>query len=182
MKKIPTLIPEVLVLEPKVFGDERGFFMETFNAKVFAELTGNAKPFVQDNHSLSARGVLRGLHYQIGRHAQDKLVRVLAGEIFDVAIDIRRGSPTLGQWVGVHLSAENKRQLWVPAGFAHGFLVISDSAEVAYKVTDYYDPSSERSIRWDDPRVGIQWPFSGQPQVSAKDALGQNFETAEMME
>jgi dTDP-4-dehydrorhamnose 3,5-epimerase len=181
MKKLATDIPEVLILEPKVFGDERGFFMETFNAQTFAELVGTTKPFVQDNHSQSCRGVLRGLHYQIGARAQDKLVRVLDGEIFDVAVDIRSGSPTLGKWVGVHLSSQNKRQLWVPAGFAHGFLVLSETADVAYKVTDYYDPKGERSLRWDDSQVGIQWPYEAQPLISAKDQLGKAWQDADKM-
>ncbi len=181
MKKIATDIPDVILLEPKVFGDERGFFMETFNARTFAELTGCSKPFVQDNHSRSTRGVLRGLHYQVGEHAQDKLVRVLAGEIFDVAVDIRADSPTLGRWVGAHLSADNKHQLWVPAGFAHGFLVLSETADVAYKVTDTYDPKGERSIIWNDATIGILWPYEGQPLVSAKDAVGKSFLSADKM-
>jgi dTDP-4-dehydrorhamnose 3,5-epimerase len=180
MKAIPTTIPAVMLLEPKVFGDDRGFFMETFNALTFRALTGCNKPFVQDNHSRSVRGVLRGLHYQIGAHPQDKLVRAVSGEIFDVAVDIRRGSPTYGQWVGEVLSAENKRQLWVPVGFAHGFLVLSETAEVIYKVTDYYDPAGERAIRWDDRDLAIRWPYQGAPQLSGKDAVAASFADAEV--
>jgi dTDP-4-dehydrorhamnose 3,5-epimerase len=172
MRALPTALPGVLILEPKVFGDARGFFMETFNARLFAELTGCAKPFVQDNHSRSARGVLRGLHYQIPPKAQDKLVRVIAGEIVDVAVDLRRGAPTFGRWEAVRLSAENKRQLWVPAGFAHGFAVLSDTAEVVYKVTDYYAPELEHCIRWDDPQLGIDWGLPEAPLLSAKDQAG----------
>ena len=168
MQVIETQLPGVLILEPKVFGDDRGFFMETYNTRVFEELTGCAKPFVQDNHSRSAKGVLRGLHYQI-KQPQDKLVRVVSGEIYDIAVDIRRGSPHFGKWVGVSLSAENKRQLWVPVGFAHGFVVTSDIAEVIYKVTDYWAPAHERSIRWDDPGLAIPWPIDHPPSLSAKD-------------
>lgn len=175
----PTALAGVCVLEPKVFGDDRGFFMETYNARLFAQLTGCNKTFVQDNHSRSTRGVLRGLHYQLGAHPQDKLVRCISGEIYDVAVDMRRSSPTCGQWFGVNLSADNKRQLWVPAGFAHGFLVLSATAEVVYKVTDYYDPAGERSIRWDDPQLAIQWPDAGEIQLSAKDAAGRAFAAAE---
>jgi dTDP-4-dehydrorhamnose 3,5-epimerase len=163
-----TSIPDVLIMEPKVFGDERGFFYESFNARTFAEQTGIKAQFVQDNHSKSAKGVLRGLHYQI-QQAQGKLVRVVAGEVFDVAVDIRKHSPTFGQWVGVLLSAENKRQLWIPEGFAHGFLVISESAEFLYKTTDYYAPEFERSILWNDPAIGIQWPIANEPTLSNKD-------------
>jgi len=181
MKAIPTALPEVLLLEPKVFGDDRGFFMETFNARGFRELTGCDKPFVQDNHSRSARGVLRGLHYQLGAHPQDKLVRCIAGEIFDVAVDIRRGSKTYGRWVGARLSATNRHQLWVPVGFAHGFLVLSETAEVIYKVTDYYDQPGERSIRWDDPQLAIDWPEIGMaPLLSGKDAAAPAFAGAEV--
>lgn len=180
MNLIETALPGVVILEPKVFGDDRGFFMETFNARRFRELTGCGKAFVQDNHSRSVRGVLRGLHYQLGAHPQDKLVRCVAGEIFDVAVDIRRGSRTFGQWVGERLSADNKRQLWVPAGFAHGFLVLSETAEVIYKVTDYYDPAGERSIRWDDADIGIRWPFEGQPLLSGKDAAAPAFRAAKV--
>jgi dTDP-4-dehydrorhamnose 3,5-epimerase len=172
-------IPDVLILEPKVFGDARGFFMESFNLRTFSEVTGLSPTFVQDNHSKSARGVLRGLHYQI-RQAQGKLVRVVQGEIFDVAVDIRRGSPTFGQWVGAHLSAENKHQIWVPVGFAHGFLVLSDTAEVIYKTTDYYAPAEERCIAWNDPAIGITWPWSGEPLLSEKDRRGASLGTADV--
>ncbi|MBA4291097.1 MAG: dTDP-4-dehydrorhamnose 3,5-epimerase, partial [Pseudomonas sp.] len=160
-----------------VFGDERGFFFESFNARQFAEATGLHREFVQDNHSRSAKGVLRGLHYQV-QQAQGKLVRVTAGEVFDVAVDLRRSSPTFGQWVGVHLSAENKRQLWVPEGFAHGFVVLSEFAEFLYKTTDYYAPEHERSIRWDDPTLAIDWPLTEAPQLSAKDQAGSSFHDA----
>ncbi len=182
MKVTKTALEGVLLLEPQVFGDDRGWFMEAFNASKFAAATGCAKTFVQDNQSRSAKGVLRGLHYQLGSHPQDKLVRVLSGEIFDVAVDIRRGSPTFGQWVGETLSAENKRQLWVPVGFAHGFVVTSDSAEVLYKVTDVYDASGERSIRWDDPDIGIDWPLEGAPVLSGKDAVAPRLADAEIFE
>jgi dTDP-4-dehydrorhamnose 3,5-epimerase len=169
MQAIETALSGVLILEPKVFGDERGFFMESFHARRFAELTGCAEPMVQDNHSRSTRGVLRGLHYQLPPAAQGKLVRVTAGEIFDVAVDIRRDSPSFGQWVGVSLSADNKRQLWVPPGFAHGFCVTSDTADVVYKVTAYYSPEHDRGIRWNDPAIAIDWPLDTPPQLSAKD-------------
>ena len=178
MQIIPTSLPGVLVLEPKVFGDARGFFFESFNARRFAEFTGFTGPFVQDNHSRSGKGVLRGLHYQI-RQPQGKLVRVIAGEVFDVAVDLRRASPTFGQWTGDNLSAENKRHMWIPAGFAHGFLVLSESAEFLYKTTDYWAPEHERCIRWDDPELGIRWPLDGAPQISAKDAQGASFAAAE---
>ena len=164
----PTSLPEVLILEPKVFGDARGFFFESFNARDFARCTGLDVPFVQDNHSKSAKGVLRGLHYQI-EHPQGKLVRVTQGEVFDVAVDLRRSSPNFGKWEGVVLSAENKRQLWVPPGFAHGFLVTSDSAEFLYKTTDYWFPDHERSLLWNDPTVGITWPLESEPLLAAKD-------------
>lgn len=179
MQLIKTAIPEVLVLEPQVFGDERGFFMETFRASIMDELTGG-KPFVQDNHSKSAHGILRGLHYQI-RNPQGKLVRVVSGAVFDVAVDLRRSSPTFGQWVGEVLSAENKRQLWVPEGFAHGFYVISDSAEFVYKCTDYYSPEYDRSLKWDDPTLAIEWPLvdGKAPLTSAKDDAGKSFATAD---
>jgi dTDP-4-dehydrorhamnose 3,5-epimerase len=167
----PTAIPEVLILEPKVFGDARGFFYESFNARDFAQATGLDVSFVQDNHSKSAKGVLRGLHYQI-QHAQGKLVRVVQGEVFDVVVDLRKRSPTFGQWVGVHLSADNHRQLWVPPGFAHGFVVLSESAESLYKVTDFWYPEHERSLLWNDPAIGIDWPVDGQPLLAAKDAAG----------
>ena len=173
-----TAIPDVLILEPKVFGDARGFFYESFNAKDFAESTGLDVGFVQDNHSKSAKGVLRGLHYQI-QHAQGKLVRVVQGEVFDVAVDLRRTSPTFGQWVCVHLSADNHRQLWVPPGFAHGFVVLSDSAEFLYKTTDYWYPEHERSLLWNDPAIGIDWPLDGPPLLAAKDAAGKLLAEAE---
>jgi dTDP-4-dehydrorhamnose 3,5-epimerase len=165
---IPTAIPDVLIIEPKVFGDERGFFFESFNHRQFAELIGRNVDFVQDNHSRSAKNVLRGLHYQI-QQPQGKLVRVAQGAVFDVAVDIRRSSPTFGQHVGVELSAENKRMLWVPEGFAHGFVVVSDTAEFLYKTTDYWAPEFERSTLWNDPAIGIQWPIQGEPSLSAKD-------------
>ena len=168
MKATPTAVPDVLVLEPKVFGDARGFFLESFNRKAFREATGVDADFVQDNHSRSARGVLRGLHYQI-RQPQGKLVRVVRGSVFDVAVDVRRSSPTYGRWVGEVLSEENQRQLWIPAGFAHGFVVLSEFAEFLYKTTNYYNPSSERSIRWDDPDLGIDWQLDEAPKLSAKD-------------
>jgi dTDP-4-dehydrorhamnose 3,5-epimerase len=174
----PTALPEVLVLQPKVFGDERGFFFESFNALDFAKCTGLDVQFVQDNHSKSANGVLRGLHYQI-QHPQGKLVRVTQGEVFDVAVDMRRSSPTFGKWAGVVLSAENKRQLWVPAGFAHGFVVTSDSAEFLYKTTDYYHPEFERSLLWNDPTVGIAWPLVSTPLLAAKDAAASLLDVAE---
>jgi len=167
-----TRLPDVLILEPKVFGDARGFFFESFNARDFAEVSGLDVQFVQDNHSKSAKGVLRGLHYQI-EHSQGKLVRVTQGEVFDVAVDLRRSSPTFGKWEGVVLSAENKRQLWVPPGFAHGFLVTSDSAEFLYKTTDYYHPEFECSLLWNDPTVGVQWPIEATPLLAAKDMAGQ---------
>lgn len=174
----PTAIPDVLVLAPKVFGDARGFFFESFNARDFAEATGLDVPFVQDNHSLSARGVLRGMHYQI-RHPQGKLVRVVSGSVFDVAVDMRRASPTFGRWVGEVLSADNHKQLWVPPGFAHGFVVLSDSAEFLYKTTDYWYPEHERSLLWNDSDVGIAWPIDGAPKLADKDAAGQPFARAE---
>ncbi|MDQ0141586.1 dTDP-4-dehydrorhamnose 3,5-epimerase [Cupriavidus necator] len=181
VKVVPTSLPEVLVIEPKVFGDERGFFFESFNAREFEEATGLQRHFVQDNHSRSARGVLRGLHYQIQR-PQGKLVRVVAGEVFDVAVDIRRSSPNFGKWVGVMLSAENKREVWVPEGFAHGFLVMSESAEFLYKTTDYYAPEFERSIRWNDPAIGIEWPIEGVPVLAKKDELGSLLGQAEIFD
>ena len=168
MKAIPSAIPEVMLLEPNVFGDQRGFFFESFNARQFEALTGVTDVFVQDNHSKSARNVLRGLHYQI-KQPQGKLVRVTAGAVFDVAVDLRKSSPTFGRWVGFELSAENKRQMWIPAGFAHGFAVTSESAEFLYKTTDYYAPQHERAIRWDDPALGIEWPAGLQPLLSGKD-------------
>lgn len=175
MKFIETNIPDVKILEPQVFGDERGFFMETFRTDEFAKVTG-AQPFVQDNHSKSVQGILRGLHYQ-QEQTQGKLVRVVAGCVFDVAVDMREASPTFGQWVGVELSAENKRQLWVPEGFAHGFYVMTESAEFVYKCTDYYHPQSEVSLAWNDPTVGIDWPLvdGNEPSLSAKDKAGLSF-------
>lgn len=181
MQVVQTRIPEVLIFEPKIFGDDRGFFFESFNQRLFAQATGRSLDFVQDNHSKSARNVLRGLHYQI-RQPQGKLVRVTAGEVFDVAVDLRRASPTFGQWVGVHLSADNKRQLWVPEGFAHGFLVLSESAEFLYKTTDFYAPEHERCLRWDDPALAIEWPLQGAPILSAKDEQGQRLDVAELFD
>lgn len=171
MKATSLSIPDVLLIEPKVFGDDRGFFFESFNQEKFCSITGVDTDFVQDNHSRSEMGVLRGLHYQLPPKAQGKLVRVIAGEVFDVAIDIRHGSPTFGRWVGQRLSAENKLQMWIPAGLAHGFLVLSKSAEFLYKTTDYYAPELERSIRWNDPDIGIEWPIAATPLLSAKDAI-----------
>jgi len=179
MHIIQTAIPDVLILEPKVFGDERGFFFESFNARAFSEATGLNPTFVQDNHSRSQQGVLRGLHYQV-QQAQGKLVRVTAGEVYDVAVDLRRHSPTFGQWVGAHLSADNKRQMWVPEGFAHGFVVLSEFAEFLYKTTDYYAPAHERCIRWNDPTLAIDWPLQGEPRLSAKDQQGTLFDDAEL--
>jgi len=180
MKATPTAIADVVVLEPKVFGDERGFFYESYNERAFTEAIGERVSFVQDNHSRSRRGVLRGLHYQLPPHAQGKLVRVTSGEVFDVAVDLRRGSATFGQWVGETLSAENHRQLWIPPGFAHAFLVLSETAEFLYKTTDYYAPSAERCIRWDDPTLAIQWPLDGPPSLSTKDAQGVDFTAADL--
>lgn len=162
-------IPEVVLFTPKVFGDERGFFFESFNQNVFEQATGTAPAFVQDNHSKSVRGVLRGLHYQLPPHAQGKLVRVVQGAVFDVAVDIRRSSPTFGCWVGALLSADNKRQLWIPPGFAHGFVSLSDTAEFLYKTTDFYAPSAERAIIWNDPTIGVDWGYDGTPVLSGKD-------------
>lgn len=176
MKVTPTTIPDVLLIEPKVFGDARGFFFESFNQKAFNEATGLDVNFVQDNHSRSAKGVLRGLHYQV-QQPQGKLVRVVRGAVFDVAVDIRKGSPTFGKWFGTELSEDNHRQLWVPAGLAHGFLVLSESADFLYKTTDYYAPAHERCIRWDDPTLAIEWPRANPPLVSAKDEAGASFLT-----
>lgn len=170
----PTALPEVLILEPKVFGDERGFFFESFNQRDFQQATGLDVNFVQDNHSKSSQGVLRGLHYQI-QHPQGKLVRVTQGVVFDVAVDMRRSSSNFGRWVGVDLSADNKRQLWVPPGFAHGFVVTSESAEFLYKTTDYWYPEYERSLLWCDPTVCVQWPVGGEPKLANKDAAGKVF-------
>jgi dTDP-4-dehydrorhamnose 3,5-epimerase len=172
MKVTPTALPEVLVIEPRVFGDARGFFLESFNQRAFNDATGLDARFVQDNHSRSTQGVLRGLHYQI-RQPQGKLVRVVRGAVFDVAVDVRQSSPRFGQWVGVELSEDNHRQLWVPPGFAHGFLVTSDSADFLYKTTDYYAPEFERCIAWNDPSIGVAWPLQGmEPQLSSKDRAG----------
>jgi dTDP-4-dehydrorhamnose 3,5-epimerase len=174
-----TSLPEVKLIEPKVFGDARGFFCESFNAREFATVVEGGVEFVQDNHSRSAKGVLRGLHYQI-QHAQGKLVRVVEGEVFDVAVDIRRSSPNFGKWAGVMLSAQNQRQLWVPPGFAHGFVVLSESAQFLYKTTDYWFPEFERSIAWNDPEIGIEWPIDFEPILAAKDAAGQKLSNAEV--
>lgn len=179
MKVIRTKIPDVLILEPKVFGDERGFFLESFNGKSFSAETSLDVDFVQDNHSRSTKGVLRGMHYQI-KSPQGKLVRVVKGSVFDVAVDVRRSSPTFGQWVGVELSEENKRLFWVPPGFAHGFVVMSDSADFLYKTTDYYAPEYERSILWNDPDIGIEWPTGIEPTLSAKDSAGILLKNAEV--
>lgn len=175
-----TAIPDVILFEPRVFGDERGFFFESFNDREFTEAVGRPVTFVQDNHSRSRKGVLRGLHYQLPPHAQGKLVRVVAGEVFDVAVDIREGSPGFGQWVGEVLSESNKRQLWIPPGFAHAFVTLSDSADFLYKTTDFYAPAAERCILWNDPEIGIVWPFEGEPLVSAKDAKGSPLTAADL--
>ena len=179
MQVTATDLPEVMIIEPKVFGDVRGFFLESFNARAFAEATGVDLPFVQDNHSRSAQGVLRGLHYQI-KQAQGKLVRVVRGSVFDVAVDVRRSSPNFGRWVGVELTEDNNRQLWVPPGFAHGFLVLSASADFLYKTTDYYAPEHERSVLWNDPAIGIDWPLLGEPLLSGKDKAGVLLKDAEV--
>ena len=182
MKAISTTMPDVLIIEPKVFGDERGFFFESFNCRQFSELIGRDVDFVQDNHSGSVKNVLRGLHYQI-QQPQGKLVRVVQGEVFDVAVDIRKSSPTFGQHIAVELSAENKRMLWIPEGFAHGFVVLSDTADFLYKATNYWSPVHERCIRWDDSALAIDWPSTmNQPVVSAKDAQGASFDVAEVFE
>ncbi|MBE3534324.1 MULTISPECIES: dTDP-4-dehydrorhamnose 3,5-epimerase [Enterobacter] len=170
MNVIKTDIPDVLIFEPTVFGDERGFFMESFNQQMFDKAVGRKVEFVQDNHSKSSKGVLRGLHYQLPPFAQAKLVRCVVGEVYDVAVDIRKDSETFGKWVGVNLSAENKRQLWIPEGFAHGFMVLSDEAEFLYKTTNYYAPNSDRGLAWNDPDIGINWPLSGKPILSDKDS------------
>lgn len=181
MKVLPTSIPDVLILEPQVYGDARGFFFESYNQRDFAEATGLKPVFVQDSHSRSASNVIRGLHYQI-RQPQGKLVRVIVGEVFDVAVDLRKHSLTFGKWVGEYLSAENKRMMWIPPGFAHGFVVTSHQAECLYKATDYYAPEHERCIRWDDPTLAIEWPLAGNPQLSAKDMQGTMFGDAEVFE
>ncbi len=178
MKVSPSALPEVLIIEPKVYGDSRGFFFESFNQRAFNEATGLDAKFVQDNHSRSTKGVLRGLHYQI-QQPQGKLVRVVRGSVFDVAVDIRKSSSNFGRWVGVELTEENHRQLWVPPGFAHGFLVTSDTADFLYKTTDYYAPEFERSVAWNDPAIGVEWPLDGvAPQLSAKDKAGVSLENA----
>ncbi len=179
MQVIRTEIPEVLLLEPKVFGDERGFFFESYHRRAFHKATGVDVEFVQDNHSRSKKNVLRGLHYQI-RQAQGKLVRVIAGEVWDVAVDLRRSSPTFGKWVGFTLSAESKRMAWIPPGFAHGLLVVSESADVLYKATDYYAPEHERTLSWRDPALGIKWPLQGEPVVAAKDKAGKMLKDCEL--
>lgn len=182
MKITPTRLPEVLLIEPKVFGDERGYFYESFSQRIFEQAVGSPVTFVQDNHSLSECGVLRGLHYQMPPHAQGKLVRVVQGEVFDVAVDIRRGSPRFGQWVGVHLSADNKQQLWIPPGFAHGFLTLSEQAQFLYKTTSYYAPEAERCILWNDASINIAWPVSNPPSLSSKDTQGLPFDTAQVFD
>lgn len=181
MKVTPAAIPDVLLIEPQVFGDDRGFFFESFNHRRFCAALGREVVFVQDNHSKSAQGVLRGLHYQI-QQPQGKLVWVVRGEVLDVVVDLRKSSPTLGQWVGTHLSADNKRQLWIPEGFAHGFLVLSEAAEFLYKTTDYYAPQHERCLCWNDPQLGIAWPLPGgaAPLLSGKDAQGASFQDADL--
>lgn len=181
MKVIPLAIPDVLVIEPQVFGDSRGFFFESYNQQKFEQAIGRTADFVQDNHSRSARGVLRGLHYQINQ-AQGKLVRVVQGEVFDVAVDLRRSSPTFGQWVGQVLSEENKLQMWIPEGFAHGFLVLSESAEFLYKTTDFWAPEHERCIAWNDPELAIEWPLDGEPALSGKDREGKRMADAEFFD
>lgn len=180
MKIIDTAIADVKIIEPRVFGDERGFFFESFTQNKFEAAIGRAVNFVQDNHSRSLKGVLRGLHYQLPPHAQAKLVRCTFGEVFDVAVDIRRSSSTFGHWVGVHLSAENKRQLWIPEGFAHGFITLSDTAEFLYKTTDYYAPQSDACIMWDDADIGIAWPIQDSPQLSPKDQQGKSLKQASL--
>lgn len=170
MNVIKTEIPDVLIFEPKVFGDDRGFFFESFSQKDFEEAVGRKIAFVQDNHSKSCKGVLRGLHYQLEPYAQGKLVRCIVGEVFDVAVDVRKTSPTFGKWVGLNLSSDNKRQLWIPEGFAHGFLVLSETAEFVYKTTNYYHPESDRGLAWDDADINIDWPSEGEPLLSAKDS------------
>jgi dTDP-4-dehydrorhamnose 3,5-epimerase len=176
---IPTALAGVVILQPAVFGDARGFFFESFNARDFQSTTGVKRDFVQDNHSRSGKGVLRGLHYQI-EHPQGKLVRVTNGEVYDVAVDLRRSSPTFGRYVGVTLSAENKRQLWIPEGFAHGFLAVSESADVLYKTTDYWYPKYERTLLWNDPALGIEWPMTNAPRLAGKDSFSMRLEDAEV--
>ncbi|AVT58105.1 dTDP-4-dehydrorhamnose 3,5-epimerase [Pectobacterium versatile] len=180
MNIIDTKITDLKIIEPAVFGDERGFFFESFNKKKFEEAVGYSVDFVQDNHSKSSQGVLRGLHYQLAPHAQGKLVRCVEGEVFDAAVDIRKSSPTFGQWVGVYLSAENKRQFWIPAGFAHGFVTLSKTAEFLYKTTNYYAPQSDRGILWNDETIGIEWPMSVEPILSEKDKNAKKFSEADV--
>lgn len=182
MKATRLAIPDVILFEPKVFGDDRGFFYESFNQQKFEEVVGRKVDFVQDNHSRSAKGVLRGLHYQLAPHAQGKLIRVVQGEVFDVAVDVRKSSPTFGKWVGVHLSAENKNQLWIPEGFAHGFLTLTDNVDFLYKTTNYYAPAAEGCIAWDDPALAIEWPTTVEPVLSEKDRLGLSLAQAEVFE
>jgi len=181
MNVIPTHIPDVLIIEPRIFGDDRGFFFESYNEKSFSEKTGISPKFVQDNHSLSLKNVLRGLHYQI-QEPQGKLVRAVSGEVLDIAVDIRRSSPTFGQWASCLLSAENKRQFWIPEGFAHGFVVLSDSAEFLYKTTNYYAPQYDRVILWNDPDLGVDWQLKGEPILSAKDQAGKRFKEADLFD
>jgi dTDP-4-dehydrorhamnose 3,5-epimerase len=181
MNVIPTHIPDVLIIEPRIFGDDRGFFFESYNEKSFAEKIGISPKFVQDNHSLSLKNVLRGLHYQI-KETQGKLVRVISGEVLDIAVDIRRSSPTFGQWASCLLSGENKRQFWVPEGFAHGFVVLSDSAEFLYKTTNYYAPQYDRVILWNDPDLGVDWQLKGEPILSDKDKAGKRFKEADLFD
>jgi dTDP-4-dehydrorhamnose 3,5-epimerase len=181
MHATPLAISDVMVFEPKIFGDERGFFFESFNHRVFEEVLGRQVSFVQDNHSRSVKGVLRGLHYQV-KQPQGKLVRVISGEVFDVAVDLRRRSPTFGQWVGIHLSAENKKQLWIPEGFAHGFVVLSEVAEFVYKTTDYWAPEHERSLAWNDPTIAIDWPLDRAPSLSGKDQQAVSLTAANVFE
>lgn len=182
MNIIPTKIPDLLIVEPKVFGDERGFFYESFNQRAFCEAIGQQIEFVQDNHSKSAKNVLRGLHYQLPPKAQGKLVRVVQGEVFDVAVDLRKSSKTFGQWAGLILSAENKKQLWIPPGFAHGFLTLTDTAEFLYKTTDYYSPEYERSVLWSDHALNVDWPIEGEPTLAAKDAAALTLAQAEVFQ
>lgn len=181
MNVIPTHIPDVLIIEPRIFGDDRGLFFESYNEKSFAEKTGISPKFVQDNHSLSLKNVLRGLHYQI-QEPQGKLVRAVSGEVLDIAVDIRRSSPTFGQWASCLLSAENKRQFWIPEGFAHGFVVLSDSAEFLYKTTNYYAPQYDRVILWNDPDLGVDWQLKGEPILSDKDKAGKRFKEADLFD
>ena len=181
MNVVATAIPDVLIFEPRVFGDERGYLFESFRQHTFDQAIGVTRPFVQDNHSRSGRHVLRGLHYQL-RQPQGKLIRVVVGEVFDVAVDLRRSSVTFGKWVGVMLSAENKRQMWIPEGFAHGFLVVSDVAETLYKSTDYYAPDHERSLLWNDPAIGVAWPLTGSPNLAQKDVAGKPLAEADLFD